>query len=145
MVIATKWQSAKSNCWRTSSLIATVIELSRSRKGGAAIEFAIVAPAFLLILFGGIEIGRMLWTLNAIHYSVQEAARCASINTTTCATADQIASFAAHRSGATLDSSISTATIASCGNKVSASYPLHLNIPFVDRSITLTAQSCYPI
>jgi Flp pilus assembly protein TadG len=145
MATRTNGQSTKANHQRNASLITTIIELSKSRKGSTATEFAIIAPAFMLILLGGIELGRMLWTLNAMHYSVQEAARCASINTTTCATPGQIATFAANRSGATLASSIFTATIAGCGNKVSAFYPMALNIPFVNYSITLTAQSCYPI
>jgi Flp pilus assembly protein TadG len=145
MMTETRRHSIRSKYWRNSFLPALIIDLSRNRKGGTAVEFAIVAPLFLLILFGGIETGRMLWTLNALHYSVQEAARCASINATTCATAGQIAAFAAARSGATLVSSVFTASIAGCGNQVSASYPMQLSIPFVDYSITLTAQSCYPL
>ena len=108
-------------------------------------EFGIIAPAFLVLLIGTIEGGRMLWTLNALHYSVQEAARCASINTTTCGTSNQIKAFAATRSGAGLSSSVFTSTVAACGNQVSANYPMPLNIPFVSSPITLTARSCYPI
>lgn len=87
----------------------------------------------------------MLWTLNALHYSVEEAARCASINTVTCATAGQIQTFAASSSGAGLASSVFTASVAGCGNQVSATYPMRLYVPFVDFSMTLTASSCYPI
>jgi Flp pilus assembly protein TadG len=115
------------------------------RSGGTAMEFALLAPAMLVLLIGTIEAGRMLWMLNALHYSVQEAARCASVNTTLCGTPTQIQTFAAGRSGAAFASSVFTATVAGCGNRVSASYPAHTFIPFVTQSITLTAQSCYPI
>lgn len=122
-----------------------VVDLVASERATTAVEFGIIAPAFIVLLLGTIEGGRMLWTLNALHYSVQEAARCASINTTMCGTSSQIRNFAAGRAGAGLSSSVFTATIAACGNQVSASYPMQLNIPFVYQSITLTARSCYPI
>jgi Flp pilus assembly protein TadG len=121
------------------------VDLAASKRGASAVEFGIIAPAFLVLLIGTIEGGRMLWTLNALHYSVQEAARCASINTTTCGTSTQIKDFAATRSGAGLSSSVFTATVVACGNQVSANYPMPLNIPFFSSSITLTARSCYPI
>jgi Flp pilus assembly protein TadG len=113
--------------------------------GNPAVEFGLLAPALLMFIFGIAEGGRLLWTVNALHYSVQEAARCASINRTTCGSASQIQSFAAGRSGATFDSSVFTATVASCGHRVSASYTMPLNIPFMAHSISLSAQSCYPI
>jgi Flp pilus assembly protein TadG len=130
---------------RRRALLRAVSALSLCRRGTVAIEFAFVAPAFFLLVFGIIEFGRGLWTLNALHYSVEEAARCASINTVTCATASQVESFAASRSGAAFTSSVFTATSASCGNQVSASYSMPLYIPFATHSVTLTAQSCYPI
>ena len=114
------------------------------RKGSAAVEFALVLGPLLLFLLGIVEIGRLMWTAHALHYSVEEAARCASNNTATCGTASQIQSFAAAHSGAGFAASVFTPTTPSCGNLVSASYPMSLNIPFGTYSITLTAQSCYP-
>jgi Flp pilus assembly protein TadG len=114
------------------------------RRGSAAAEFALVLTPLLLFLLGIIEIGRLMWTANALHYSVEEAARCASNNTATCGTASQIQTFAAGHSGEGFAASVFTATTPSCGNQVSASYPMALNIPFGTYSITLTAQSCYP-
>jgi Flp pilus assembly protein TadG len=129
----------------TIAVRGAAVGLAACRRGGNTIEFGIIAPVFLVLLIGTIEGGRMLWTLNALHYSVQEAARCASVNTTTCGTSSQITAFAATRSGAGLSSSVFTSTVATCGNQVSANYPMPLNIPFFSSSITLTAQSCYPI
>ena len=115
------------------------------RQATTAIEFALLAPALFLFLLGIVEFGRALWTLNALHYSVQEAARCASIDAINCGNAQQIQAFAAGRSGAGFASSVFTASTASCGNKISASYAMHLYIPYANYSVTLTAQSCYPI
>jgi Flp pilus assembly protein TadG len=130
------------HCLRRS---AAALALLRCRSGSTAIEFSFIAPAFFLMVLGTIEFGRAYWTWNALTYSVEEAARCASINTVTCGSAAQIETFAAGRSGAVFRSSIFTATTASCGNQVSASYPMSLYIPFASYAITLTAQSCYPI
>jgi len=122
-----------------------LVDLLRDEAGNMAVEFGILAPVFLLFLFGIMEGGRLLWTVNALHYSVQEASRCASINTTACGSSDQIKAFAAGRSGAHFANSVFTATVAACGNRVSASYTMPLNIPFMAHSISLSAQSCYPI
>jgi Flp pilus assembly protein TadG len=122
-----------------------IAALPRARDGNVAVEFGMLAPVLLLLMFGIVEGGRLLWTQNALHYAVEEAARCASINTTACGSASQIEAFAAGRSGAQFASSIFTATVAGCGNQVSASYTMALNIPFMAHSISLSAQSCYPI
>lgn len=119
------------------------------RRGGAIIEFAVAMPVFVMLLFGIFEFGRMLWIQNALHYSVQQAARCASVNATTCGSTSAIRSYAASIAGANIPSSAFTVTLsASCGSvtgdKVTASYPLSLNVPYMSLNPTLTAQSCFP-
>jgi Flp pilus assembly protein TadG len=131
--------------WRRTGMDAAARRFARDTAGNPAVEFGLLLPALLMFVFGIAEGGRLLWTVNALHYSVQEAARCASINRTTCGSATQIQSFAAGRSGAGFASSVFTATVVGCGNRVSASYTMPLNIPFMAHSISLTAQSCYPI
>ncbi len=130
---------------RRSSLASAIVALTKSLRGSAAVQFGLVAPSLLLFVFGIVEVGRMLWTMNALHYSVEEAARCASINATTCGSAGKVQAFAAARSGGSFASSVFTASTVSCGNQVSANYPMRLNIPFANYAVTLTAQSCYPI
>lgn len=51
----------------------------RSEKGQAAVEFALVLPILLLLIFGIIDFGRVLYTKNALTSLSQEAARHASI------------------------------------------------------------------
>ena len=74
-----------------------ITALTKDLRGSAAIQFGLVAPSLLLLLLGIMEIGRMLWTTNALHYSVEEAARCASINAATCGTSSKVQAFAAAR------------------------------------------------
>jgi Flp pilus assembly protein TadG len=119
--------------------------LARARQGTTAIEFAMVAPVLFLIIFGGVEFGQLLWTQSALHYAVQQAARCASVTPSTCGTANQIATYAASETaGLNISSSAFTVTTPSCGHQVSASYPYQFIVsgilPFTP---TLTAQACF--
>jgi Flp pilus assembly protein TadG len=131
------------------------------RLGGALIEFAVAMPVFVMLLFGIFEFGRTLWIQNALHYSVQQAARCATVNVTLCgdgtnATEGQVQSYAAGLAGAGIPTSafclnsgctspFPTAPAACSGfNFVSATYALNLNIPYMSLNPTLTAQACFP-
>ena len=122
-----------------------LVKLARARHGTTAVEFALVAPVLFLIIFGGVEFGYLLWTQSALHFAVQEAARCASVTPSTCGTANQIATYAASETtGLNISSGAFTVTTPSCGHKVSASY----NYTFIATGLlpftpTLTAQACF--
>ena len=118
--------------------------LKRDRAGGLAVDFALTATPLLLLVFGTMEVGRMLWLQNALNFSVEAAARCAAIDVNNCATSAQIKSYAAASSGSGFASGTFTVTTPACGKQVAASYPMSVDIPFAAVSITLTAQSCYP-
>ena len=47
---------------------------SADRTGSAMVQFAMILPAFVLLIFGVIEVGRLLWLQNALHYAVEQAA-----------------------------------------------------------------------
>ena len=57
--------------------------LRRDRRGGAAIEFAILAPVLFGILFGIVEMGRMFYVRQALEYATEQAARYYMLNPTT--------------------------------------------------------------
>jgi len=127
-----------------SKLMQLVRALAQSRSGHSAVEFAFIAPAMLMFILGIAEVGRVMWLQNALDYAVVGAARCMSNSPSTCGTASQAQSFAASVSGAGFATSVFTVTAASCGNKVTATYPVTLDIPYVNLSATLTSQACYP-
>lgn len=120
--------------------------LLKARAGTTAVEFALIAPALFTILFGALEFGRLLWTQAALHYAVEEAARCASVTPSVCGTSAQITSYAANAvTPLTIASTAFTSTTPSCGHQVSASF----NYQFVVTGLfpftpTLTAQACFP-
>jgi Flp pilus assembly protein TadG len=114
------------------------------RGGNTAVEFGLLAPALMLTLVSTIEFGRLLWMQSALNYGVQEAARCASVNPTTCSSASTIQTYAASKAGcASSCSSDFTYSAPTCGSKVAVSYPFVFLFKFT--SITLTAQSCFPL
>ena len=53
------------------------------RTGSAAVEFALVAPLFTLLILGGIEVGRALQVQSALDNAVREGCRGYAASTTT--------------------------------------------------------------
>ncbi|MGH6794891.1 MAG: TadE/TadG family type IV pilus assembly protein [Methylocella sp.] len=121
--------------------------LRLGNRGATAVEFALIGPSLVLLLFGTIEGGRMLWTQNALQYAVEQAARYAVVcnkPTTPCPTPAQIQSKAASMAyGQNLSTSVFSVATPACGTQVSASLPYTTAAP-VSFSVTLTAQSCRP-
>jgi len=115
------------------------------------VEFALIMPAFIFLGFDLIQFGLMMWTQAALQHGVELAARCASVNTTLCGTASQVASYAASNSLA-LNPPATTFTASApngsntCGsnfgNLVTASYSF--NFFPIGGQVTLKAHSCYP-
>jgi Flp pilus assembly protein TadG len=124
-------------------LIGRLRALRDDRRGSSAVQLALALPAMCLFIFGIIEVGYTLWLQNALDYSVATAARCASINGSSCSTGN-VTAYAASRAGSSIGSSAYTYTrTAACGCQVSATYTMALDIPW-DRalSVTLTSSSC---
>lgn len=121
------------------------------RYGSAAIEYALILPAVLMVIFGLMDTGRLLWSFTTLSRAVEAAARCAAINTTQCGTTSQIQSFAVSEAwGLTIAASDFAVTTESCGIKVTGNLPFEFvmpgfNVVVPSGTITLTASSCYPI
>lgn len=115
-------------------------------RGSISVESAIVVPAFLLFIFTIIEASVLCWTQVSLQFSVESAARCAAVNSTTCGTSTAVKTYAAGQMfGLSVPSSDFTVTQPSCGHKVVATYPFNFGLPFVySQTINLAAQSCHP-
>jgi|SRR5712671_5549460 len=120
--------------------------ICRDVRGTTAVEFAITAPIFFMLLFGLIEGGLVLWTQLGLQHGAEMAARCASINTSTCGSVSGIQNHAVQQAfGLSLSPSIFTVTTPACGNQVSASYSYQfITSYFGIPSLALNAQSCFP-
>lgn len=67
--------------------------LKRSRARGAfAVEFALVLSVAILLLFGGFDVCRLLWTKISVAQMAREGSRYASVRGSTTATPAQTAS-----------------------------------------------------
>src|SRR5438477_12793763 len=66
----------------------------RNRRAAAAVEFAVVAPVFLLLVFGMIEYGRMVMVQQIITNGSREGARAAVLDgATTASVTSSVNSF----------------------------------------------------
>jgi Flp pilus assembly protein TadG len=135
-------------------LIVPLARFCADERGSPAVEFALVAPILLALMFGIFEFGQAVWTQGILDYAVEQASRCASINATTCSTSAAIKTFAAQQTAPlNLPATTFTATTPACGNLVSASYvfsfvgtlPLIQGTALLPSTVTLTSSSCYPI
>ena len=52
----------------------------RDRRGVAALEFALIAPALFLLPVGIIDVGRMMWTASTLDHVAREGARYATVH-----------------------------------------------------------------
>lgn len=48
---------------------------TRDDRGGAAVEFALLAPVLVLLLVGIVETGRLMWTRTSLQFAAEEASR----------------------------------------------------------------------
>ena len=56
-----------------------LLHVTRSQRGAAAVEFAVVSSVFFMILLGAIEMARLLWTWNAAAEATRLGARLAVV------------------------------------------------------------------
>jgi len=123
-------------------------QLPRDTRGSAAVEFAVMAPLFLALTLGMVEVGLLMWIQLGLQHGVEMAARCATINTTLCNSNTAIQNFAAQNAYGLnpAPASFTVNTAAACGNQVTASYSFNwlTDYFFGSSSMGLSAGSCYP-
>ncbi|HEX5444462.1 MAG TPA: TadE family protein [Pirellulales bacterium] len=102
---------------------------ARSRRGVAAVEFALVAPLFLILLLGVIEYGRMLVVQQVVNEAAREGVRaavCAGAQTSDVLAAANDRLTASSISGAAVTVSPSPPGSAANGDPVSVT----VEVPF---------------
>jgi Flp pilus assembly protein TadG len=121
--------------------------LWKRRHGNAAVEFALLMPAFLVMFLGIVEFGRVLWTQSTLQHAVEAAARYAAITDPTCSSASQTQNYAVGEVfGQSVAASSFTLSCTACaGTQVKGQVNFTFIVPaFFPYNITLNAQSCYP-
>ena len=59
-----------------------IFRIIDDNRGASAVEFALTAPVFFVMLFAVIDGGLLLWTQVGLQHGAEAAARCASIDMT---------------------------------------------------------------
>jgi Flp pilus assembly protein TadG len=127
--------------------------LAKACDGTAAVEAAVVLIPFLLLLFGMIEGGFLIWTQSNLQFAVEAAARCAAASaagsTTLCGSTAAIQSYAASQIvGLPVTTSSFSVSQPACGWQVSIVYPYSSSgfiVPALfSGTLSLNASSCHP-
>jgi hypothetical protein len=134
------------------------LSFRKNEQGVTAVEFAFVAPAFLMLLFGIMQLS--IWALSAVsvQHAAELAARCAAVRSAACgcsAAGCSIASVRQFAASQVVAFEVPTETFAiagigvadaSCnGVKVSAAYtPFSFTAGWGIPTYTTNASACYP-
>jgi Flp pilus assembly protein TadG len=135
-----------------NSRIFTSASRRRSERGSAAVEFAILLPLLVLLLFGIIEFSIAYNHAQGLHAAAREGARVASLpQTTQAAVVDRVKSSLQGVLNST-DIQNATITVTPSGNQpcngapagthvvVTVSAPDDLAIPLYTKTLTLTGR-----
>jgi Flp pilus assembly protein TadG len=118
--------------------------LGRDQRGTTAVEFAIIAPVFILLLIGTIAVCLALYLIGSLHFAVEDGARCASVKTTICADAATTVAYTQSRYLGPNVSPTFTYAAAACGNSVTGSITYTMDVGFKQFVIPISATACFP-
>lgn len=119
----------------------------RDASGASAVEFALVVPVLLLMIFGAIGGGILANATVSLQRATEVAARCVTLQgSLKCADAASIttAGTNAYKGPQLTGLAFAASPTASCANRVTGSgtYKAIAGVGFT--SVTLTANACYP-
>lgn len=133
--------------------------LGEDARGATAVEFALVAPTFLALLFLLLDGGRMLFTKQALNELAAASARCAALKPAGCVSTGDVQGWAVSRglarSRLKLTVAMVTVSQAATCNSVSGMARVTIAMPYRKSMTTLlpqsatgsslTATSCFPM
>jgi Flp pilus assembly protein TadG len=124
------------------------------RSGSAAVEAALVLPPFLMLFLGILSACVAVFAASNLHYAVEGAARCYSVNSSQCGTASATQSYAQslYQGPSTPAPTFTASSAGACsqsngtpnGHQVTATLDYVLNAGVAHWTIPLSATACYP-
>lgn len=112
--------------------------------GVTAVELAFALPLLLSMILGGIWAALLSLAIGSLHYSVEQAARCAAVNAQLCGDPGAIQTFAQSRyAGPNISPAFSYST-GGCGHVVTGRASFNLNVLPGLPTVPLAATACYP-
>jgi Flp pilus assembly protein TadG len=120
------------------------LKFLRHTGGNTAVEFTLVLAPLILLTIGTINVSLMMHTVSALHYAVEDAARCSSVKTMICSDSAATAAYAASRYKSVGTAVTFTRTLEPCGNRVVgvADYRFITGLSVIH--VPLSATACYP-
>ncbi|HZE54306.1 MAG TPA: TadE/TadG family type IV pilus assembly protein [Bradyrhizobium sp.] len=119
--------------------------LSRNQQGTTAVEFAIIAPMFILLVLGTIGLCFALFLVGSLHFAVEDGARCASVKADICPdTTTTVAYTQSRYLGPNVSPTFTPNLNAACGKSVTGSVNYSINVGFRTLVIPVSATACYP-
>lgn len=118
-----------------------------ARSGAMAIDFAIVAPVFFILVFGLIDISRAVFTKGVMLYAMEEASRWAAVNFPATAADIEAVATAKFTVLDPADITMFSATVTDNGDKTKAitlqmDYTFEFMMPFISLDpITLSTEA----
>jgi Flp pilus assembly protein TadG len=119
--------------------------------GTTAVEFAMVLPPVLIFLIGTMSASVAVFSTASLHYAVEGAARCYSVNASTCPSTTTTQSYAQKiyfgPSSPTFTASLSSTTCGNAtnpGHQVNATLNVVLGTGMAQWNIPLSATACFP-
>lgn len=116
----------------------------RGEGGGSAIEYALILPAFITLIVGGVCAAQLAFAVNSLHFAVEDAARCAAVKTTVCTGPSTTISYAQSRYSGPQISPAFDYSASGCGHTVTASASYPVILAAYTLNVPISAEACYP-
>jgi Flp pilus assembly protein TadG len=127
------------------AISAQLFRLKKDSRGATALEFAMILPAFIGLMVGGLYACIAVFTSASLQYAVEKAARCASVNTTTCSSSATTISYAKTAYyGPPAPAAAFTYSTAGCGNTVNGSVNFKFDFGMKNLTVPISASACFP-
>jgi Flp pilus assembly protein TadG len=114
------------------------------QRGATAVEFAMVAPAFLMLMVGTMSVGLLIFSTGSLQYAVEEGARCAVVKTTVCTNSASTIAYAAAAYHGPLIAPTFTYSTPACGRAVTGTANFTFDFALRTVVVPLSATACYP-
>jgi Flp pilus assembly pilin Flp len=105
--------------------------------GATAVEFAIIAPVFLMIVFGILQLSMLGFTVASLNYAVEHGARCNAVRSD----CPDIETYYHAFGEPEFDV---TPTGEACGILVTAELTYTLSVVAFQKSVDLSSSACFP-
>lgn len=120
-------------------------QFCREHRGATAVEFALVFPAYILVVIGGLYACLGLFTATSLQYAVEQGSRCAAVNSSACTDGPSTVTYAqSHYLGLVGTTPTFTYATPSCGYSLTASVSYGFNLGMTSLSVPITATACFP-